>query len=67
MSDVHTRDVLLESLLPHYQAEGFEAFLNPAASILPPFMQEYRPDAVALRPDRKMAIEVVEPNWADLA
>ena len=62
MSDVHTRDVLLESLLPQYQAEGFEVFLNPSPSILPPFMHEYRPDAVALRPDRKIAIEVVRPS-----
>jgi uncharacterized protein YutE (UPF0331/DUF86 family) len=62
VSDVHTRDVLLESLLPQYQAEGFEVFLNPSPSILPPFMQEYRPDAVALRPDRKIAIEVVRPS-----
>jgi uncharacterized protein YutE (UPF0331/DUF86 family) len=62
MSDVHTRDVLLETLLPQYQAEGFEVFLNPSPSILPPFMHEYRPDAVALRPDRKIAIEVVRPS-----
>jgi len=62
MSDVHTRDVLLESLLPQYQAEAFEVFLNPSPSILPPFMHEYRPDAVALRPDRKIAIEVVRPS-----
>src|SRR4030095_7455519 len=62
MSDVHTPDVLLESLLPQYQAEGFEVFLKPSPSILPPFMHEYRPDAVALRPDRKLAIEVLRPS-----
>jgi len=50
---------VLESLIPRYQAEGFEVFLHPSPSILPPFMQSYRPDAVALRHDKKIAIEVV--------
>ena len=50
---------VLESLLPRYRAEGFEVFLHPSPSILPPFMQNYRPDAVALRRDKKIAIEVV--------
>ncbi|SRR6266568_3264897 len=50
---------VLESLLPKYQAEGFDVFVNPSPSILPPFMQTYRPDAVALRSDKKIAIEVV--------
>lgn len=50
---------VIESLLPRYQAEGFDVYINPSPSILPPFMQEYRPDAVALRKDKKIAIEVV--------
>jgi hypothetical protein len=36
--------------------------VNPSPSILPPFMQTYRPDAVALRSDKKIAIEVVRPG-----
>lgn len=50
---------MLEDLLPRYQAEGYQVFLHPSPSILPPFMQSYRPDAIALRPDKKIAIEVV--------
>jgi len=50
---------VVESLLPRYQAEGFDVYVNPSPSILPPFMQEYRPDAIALRKDKKIAIEVV--------
>jgi len=50
---------VLESLLPKYRAEGFDVFVNPSPSILPPFMQSYRPNAVALRRDKKIAIEVV--------
>src|SRR5882757_4890688 len=50
---------VIESLLPRYQAEGFDVYVNPSPSILPPFMQSYRPDAIALRKDKKIAIEVV--------
>jgi REase_AHJR-like len=50
---------VIESLLPSYQAEGFDVYVNPSPSILPPFMQAYRPDAIALKKDKKIAIEVV--------
>jgi uncharacterized protein YutE (UPF0331/DUF86 family) len=53
---------VLENVLPRYEAEGFQVFLQPSPSILPPFMQNYRPDAVALRGDKKIAIEVVRPE-----
>jgi uncharacterized protein YutE (UPF0331/DUF86 family) len=63
MSELKTSDAdILESLLPRYEAEGFDVFVHPSPSILPPFMQDYRPDAVALRRDRKIAIEVVRPE-----
>jgi hypothetical protein len=50
---------VIESLLPRYQAEGFDVYVNPSPSILPPFMQAYRPDAIALKKGKKIAIEVV--------
>jgi uncharacterized protein YutE (UPF0331/DUF86 family) len=53
---------VIESLLSRYQAEGFDVYVNPSPSILPPFMQEYRPDAIALKKDKKIAIEVVGSN-----
>ena len=53
---------VIESLLPRYQAEGFDVYVNPSPSILPPFMQTYRPDAIALKKDKKIAIEVVGSN-----
>jgi uncharacterized protein YutE (UPF0331/DUF86 family) len=59
LSDIREADVL-DSLLPQYEAEGFEVFVHPSPSILPPFMQGYRPDAIAIRPDKKIAIEVIQ-------
>jgi uncharacterized protein YutE (UPF0331/DUF86 family) len=50
---------VIESLLPRYEAEGFDVYVNPSPSILPPFMRSYRPDAIALKKDKKIAIEVI--------
>jgi uncharacterized protein YutE (UPF0331/DUF86 family) len=59
MTMTETReDVFLESLLPRYEAEGFTVVVHPSPSLLPPFMGTYRPDAIALSPDKKIAIEV---------
>lgn len=58
MADVREAS-LFDTLVPQYQAEGFDVFVNPSPSILPTFMRPYRPDAIALRSDRKIAIEVV--------
>lgn len=54
-----SESTIVENLLPKYQADGFDVYVNPSPSILPPFMQDYRPDAIALKKDKKIAIEVV--------
>jgi uncharacterized protein YutE (UPF0331/DUF86 family) len=51
-------DIFLQSLLPRYEAEGFTVVIQPSPSFLPPFMGKYRPDAIALSPSRKIAIEI---------
>jgi uncharacterized protein YutE (UPF0331/DUF86 family) len=59
MSAAETREaVFLENLLPRYVAEGFTVVMHPSPSILPTFMGRYRPDAIALGPDKKIAIEI---------
>jgi hypothetical protein len=59
MSTAETpEEVLLESLLSRYEGEGFTVVAHPSSSILPPFMGKYRPDAIALGPQKKIAIEV---------
>lgn len=50
---------VLENIVPQLEAEGFEVYARPSAHLLPPFMQTYSPDAIALREDRKLAIEVL--------
>ena len=63
MSRVGTREqAVLESLLPRYVAEGFTVVTHPSPALLPPFMRNYRPDAIALKPDKKIAIEIKGDN-----
>jgi len=59
MSPEPSEAMLLESVLPDLEAEGFEVFAHPSPPILPAFMRDHSPDAIALRSDKKLAIEVL--------
>lgn len=52
-------EAVFQALLPNLEAEGFQVFVHPSPTILPPFMGTVQPDAVAMKPDRKIAIEVM--------
>jgi uncharacterized protein YutE (UPF0331/DUF86 family) len=54
---IRERD-FLQTLVPGYEAEGFSVFLHPAREMLPPFMHGYQPDAIAVKDDKKIAIEI---------
>jgi hypothetical protein len=56
-SAMRERD-FLESLIAGYEAEGFSVFQHPSREMLPPFMRGHQPDAIALKDDKKIAIEV---------
>lgn len=49
---------ILENTRADLEAEGFEVRLHPSKQILPAFLQGYQPDAIALRGDRNLVIEV---------
>jgi hypothetical protein len=51
--------VLIESLIPQLEADGFQVFVQPPAAMLPPFLQGMRPDVIALKAGQKLAVEVV--------
>jgi hypothetical protein len=57
-----TERSVLEAVMAHYKAEGFDFFVRPSPALLPAFMKGYRPDAIAIRPDKKIAIEVTRPG-----
>jgi uncharacterized protein YutE (UPF0331/DUF86 family) len=56
-SSARERD-FLQTLVPGYEAEGFSVFLHPAREMLPPFMRGYQPDAIAVKDDKQIAIEI---------
>lgn len=56
---------VFESLLPKLRAEGFEVFIQPDRNLLPPFMGSYRPDAIAFKSGKNLAIEVMSQRMAD--
>jgi uncharacterized protein YutE (UPF0331/DUF86 family) len=59
MSATETREAtLLEAVLAHYRAQGFNVYVHPSPAILPGFILPYQLDAVAIKPDKKIAIEV---------
>jgi hypothetical protein len=60
MSTTHSQaeEAILQMLRPNLEAEGFQVFVHPTRTILPPFMHGYRPSAIALKENRKLAIEV---------
>lgn len=49
---------LLRAVVPELEAEGYEVFLQPSGSFLPAFLQEIRPDAIALSEKKNLAIEI---------
>lgn len=49
---------ILDRLVPELQGEGYEVLVHPTKSVLPPFFGDYRPDVVAYRSDRKLAVEI---------
>jgi uncharacterized protein YutE (UPF0331/DUF86 family) len=51
-------DIVIERLIPDLQAEGYDVVREPSRGMLPAFLGDYSPDLIALKPDRKVAIEV---------
>lgn len=60
MPDVESRPkaAVFQAILPQLEAEGYDVIVHPSRTMLPPFLAEHQPDAIAFRGDRKLAIEV---------
>src|SRR5689334_18586253 len=51
-------NTVLDLLRERYESEGYEVFLHPSPSVLPVILAHYRPDAIAVRGDDKIVIEI---------
>jgi hypothetical protein len=49
---------LLHLLVPELEAEGYDVYLRPSKDILPEFLRKYSPDALAIRGEEKLIVEV---------
>jgi uncharacterized protein YutE (UPF0331/DUF86 family) len=57
----------LHTVVSGYEAEGFSVFLHPSREMRPPFLGGYQPDAIAVKDDRKIAIEIKDATTANAA
>jgi hypothetical protein len=64
MSEITEADVL-EALLPQLDEEGYTVYLHPSRLLVPAFLKDYQPDAIALRADKNLAIEIALRQTAD--
>lgn len=53
---------VLRGLIPQLEAEGYEVFVEPRPPLAPAFLEGIRPDAIALRGDKKLLIEIVRES-----
>ena len=58
MSAEVSEAAVIEGLLPQLRAEGYDVFIDPRPPLVPAFLGTYRPDVIALRKDRNLAIEI---------
>ena len=54
-----TERAILEKMSKIWTDQGFEVFLRPPGGILPDFLKKYRPDALLLKDDDKVLVEVI--------
>lgn len=58
MTTVEQAQQALEYLAPRLEEEGYTVYLKPPRRLLPKFMQDYAPDAIALGKQKNLAIDV---------
>ncbi len=59
--------VLSENIVPQLTAEGYEVFVRPTGSAVPAFLGGFQPDAIAVRADKKLVIELVREGTEERA
>lgn len=64
MSATDREQRVLDLITARLKAEGYDVFTQPARGLLPPFMRDYQPDAIALGRPKNIAIEVARDETA---
>ncbi len=66
-SSARTEEAVFQTIVPQLESEGFKVFTYPSRRMLPPFLRDHHPDAIALKGDRKIAIEVTSRSGPSAA
>lgn len=53
---------VLQRLVPDLEAEGYDVYIHPNKPLLPQFLRDSSPDAIAIRSDKNLAIEVLSKS-----
>lgn len=61
MSESMEIDVL-QRLIPDLEAEGYEVYVHPKRPLIPTFLSNFQPDAVAMRADKNLIVEVMRAS-----
>jgi hypothetical protein len=56
---------VLRGMIPELEAEGYDVFLHPRPPLVPAFLGSFRPDAIAIRSDKKLLVEVISGSDDD--
>jgi nucleotide-binding universal stress UspA family protein len=59
VNDIDEVRQVLDQVVPQLQEKGYTVYLEPSRDLVPSFLEGYRPDAIALRADKNLAIEVL--------
>lgn len=62
MAGAHSEAEMLDSIASELREEGFEVYLQPRRPPAPAFLSNYVPDAIALREDKNLIVEVVRES-----
>jgi uncharacterized protein YutE (UPF0331/DUF86 family) len=56
---------VLRGVIPELEAEGYDVFIRPRPPLVPAFLGSFQPDAIAIRSDKKLLVEIVSRPNAD--
>jgi hypothetical protein len=60
-----TEAEVLRGVIPELVAEGYDVFVHPHPPLAPAFLGDLRPDAIAIRADKKLVVEIVSRPGTD--
>jgi uncharacterized protein YutE (UPF0331/DUF86 family) len=60
MSQRESEAEFLKNVVTELEDDGYEVFLQPQSPILPPFLKDFRPDAIARRGGQHLVVEVLQ-------